>query len=101
MPTALANHAAAVTAGFKSVVTDRGSTVPAAERFEVTLEKHLVGGVGRRGGPLRAYGVGSSQANAEIAAAAALNAQRDHRYGKGAAGGSTSQDGSALTVDVS
>lgn len=101
MPTAHANHAAAVAAGYKSVVTDRGATVPAAERYEVVLEKYLVGGTGRRGGPMRAYGVGSSQANAEAAAAAALNAQRDHRYGKAAAGGSLSQDLAALTVDVS
>lgn len=101
MPTALANHAAAVTAGFKSTLTDRGTTVPAAERYEVVLEKHVVGGSGRRGGPIRAYGVGSSQANAEARAASALNEQRDHRYGKAAAGGSKSQDGAALTVDVS
>lgn len=101
MPTAHANHAAAVTAGFKSVLTDRGSSVAPAVRYEVMLEKYLVGPVGRRGGPMRAYGVGSSQANAEAAAASALNMQRDHRYGKGAAGGSTSQDGQALTVDVS
>lgn len=101
MPTVFANHAAAVTAGFKSTVTDRGATVPAAERFEVVLEKHLVGGSGRRGGEMRAYGVGSSQANAEARAASALNEQRDFRYGRAAAGGSKSQDGSTLTVDMS
>lgn len=101
MPTAYANHAAAVTAGFKSTVTDRGATVPAAERFEVVLEKHLVGGSGRRGGAMRAYGVGSSQANAEARALSALIQQRDHRYGKAAAGGSKSQDLQDLTVDVS
>ena len=101
MPTAHANQAAAVAAGFKSTVTDRASTVPASERFEVTLEKHIVGGAGRRGGPLRAYGVGSSQANAEAAAAAALNTQRNHRYGHAAAGGSKSQDLQDLTVDLS
>lgn len=101
MPTPHANHAAAVTAGFKSTLTDRGATVPAAERYEVTLEKPIVAGVGRRGGMMRAFGIGSSQANAEARALAALNEQRDHRYGRAAAGGSKSQDGVALTVDVS
>ena len=65
------------------------------------LEKQVVGPAGRRGGPLRAYGQGSSQANAEAHAATALNALRDHRYGRAAAGGSLSQDGAAMTVDVS
>lgn len=101
MPTAHASHAAAVTAGFKSIAVDRGSTVPAAERWEVTLEKHTVGGAKRTGAQLRAYGVGSSQAAAETRANDALTAQRNYRYGAAAAGGSTDQDGSALTVDVS
>lgn len=99
MPTLFANHAAAVTAGFKSVLVDRGATVPAAERFEVTLEKPIVAGAGRRGGMLRAYGVGSSQANAEARALSALHEQRDHRYGRAAAGGSKSQDGVSFVVD--
>lgn len=100
MPTAHANHAAAVAAGFKSVATDQGALAPPAERWEVTLEKHTVGGAKRTGSQLRAYGVGSSQANAEARATAALNAQRDFRYGAAAAGGSKNEDGDALSVDV-
>ncbi len=102
MPTAHASHAAAVTAGYTSTLTDRGVLYKfPAERYEVVLQRRVVGGAGRRGGPLRAYGVGSSQANAETRAIAALNNQRDHRYGFAAAGGSKSHDGAALTVDAS
>jgi hypothetical protein len=101
MPTAHANHAAAVAAGYSSTTVDRASTVPAAVRYETTLEKRIIGGTGRRSGVIRALGQGSSQANAEAAANTALTAQRDYRYGAAAAGGSLSQDGAALTVDVS
>lgn len=101
MPTAHANHAAAVTAGFKSVTIDRGSAVDASVRYETMLEKQLVGPANRRGAMLRAYGQGSSQANAEAAANNALTGQRNHRYGAAAAGGSKSQDLQDLTVDVS
>ena len=101
MPTPHASLAAAVTAGFKSVATDRGAGhLPASERWEVTVEKHIVGGLGRRGGLMRAYGVGSSQAAAETRALAALEEQRSWRYGRAAAGGSISHDGAALAVDV-
>lgn len=102
MPTAFANHAAAVTAGYKSILLDNGALAPdPTARYEVTLEKHLVGGIGRSGGLQRAHGVGSSQAAAETRALAALEGMRNYRYGNAAAGGSLSQDGAALTVDVS
>lgn len=101
MPTAHANHAAVVAAGFTATTNDLGATAEAAVRYEVTYEKSIVGGAQRSGGPLRAFGQGSSEANARTAAVAALNSQRDYRYGAAAAGGSKNQDGDALTVDAS
>jgi hypothetical protein len=96
MPSNLANIAAAIAAGYSETVNDKGASfADPAHRYTVTLEKHLVGDNGQSGGPTRAYGQGSSQANAETQALAALNAQRGHRYaGSGSNGGT-------LTTDVS
>ena len=98
-----ANHAAAVTAGYKTQATDRGAAfLPAAERWHVRLQKPIVGVVGQSGGEFRADGYGSSQANAEAAAATSLNGQRKVRYGAGTAntGKSHISDG-AMTDDLS
>jgi hypothetical protein len=101
MPTDLASIAAAITAGYKEIVADRGASwLPASARFEVTLEKHLTGQSGNSGAPVRAYGVGASQATAETQALAALNGQRSHRYGFAAAGGSQGSAGGSLSVDA-
>jgi hypothetical protein len=80
---ALANIAAATAAGYKETVLDRGASFsPAGVRFEVTLEGQQVGEPGGQSHvQLRAFGQGSSQANAETVALAALNNQRLHRYG--------------------
>jgi hypothetical protein len=85
MPTALADKTAAQTAGYSFTTVDRGSSHPAAVRFFCTAEKRIMGGSGQSGSMLRAYGEASSQAAAEAQAVAALNAQRDFRYGKAAA----------------
>lgn len=90
----LADIAACVSAGYKEVVLDRGAGAVAATRYEVLLEKQLVGG--RQSGiMLRGFGQGSSQANAEAAALATLNGDRRHRYG-----GANDSFGVALTPDV-
>src|SRR5438034_2077552 len=92
-----ANVAAAISGGYQEVVLDRGAGfADASRRFEVRLEKQLVGEPGCSGHTLRAYGTGSSQANAETQALAGLNAQRNHRYGAG----NTGNHGGALTLDV-
>ena len=96
MPNALANLAAAQAAGYSSIVHDRGAG--RSPRYFVTVEKHLTGATGASGGLARAYGEGDSQAAAEAKALAALNAQRNHRYG--IAGGSSDSRGGALTADV-
>ncbi len=106
MPAFFATAAAAVTGGFKQTTLDRGATAPTATRYQVTLEKPIVGEAGASGGLLSAYGEGSSQANAEAAATTALNSQRSHRYG-GSPGRATAdansvgQFGAAMTTDVS
>jgi hypothetical protein len=95
LPSALANIAAAVSAGYSETVLDRGAShVPAATRYTVTLEKHLSGD-SSAGAPWRAYGQGATQGDAETQALAGLNKQRDHRYA-----GTTGPRGGTLTVDT-
>lgn len=95
-----ANIAATATAGYKEIVTDRGASFsPASLRFEVTLEKMVVGASGDGQAILRAFGQGSSQANAEAVALAALNNKRAHRYGFDSAV-STSPHGGSHTTDA-
>lgn len=98
----LANIAAATAAGYKEVVTDRGASFAnPAVRYEVLLEKPVVGEPGKATPqPIRAYGQGSSQANAETQALAALNGQRDHRYGKDSAAVSKGSAGGTLVLDL-
>ncbi|MDF2753411.1 MAG: hypothetical protein K0S82_1794 [Gaiellaceae bacterium] len=98
MPSAHSNIAAAVGAGFKQITTDRGAASSVNDRFEVTLEKHLVGGALRRGSIMRATGQGATQGAAETAAVASLNAQRDLRYGKSGSG--KDSDLNSLATDV-
>jgi hypothetical protein len=102
--TDFANHAAAVAGGYKTQALDRGASFNPALRWEVQLEKWITGG-GGSGSMFRAFGQGSSQANAEAAATASLNAQRAHRYG-GSPGrasadvvNSPDSRGAAMTVD--
>ncbi len=90
-----ANVAAAITGGWQEIVLDRGSGWTPATRWEVTLEKYVVGEAGCSGTTLRAFGQGSSQANAETQALAGLNSQRRHRYA------GTGNHGGTLTLDVS
>ena len=90
----LADIAAATTAGYKSIVLDRGSGAVPATRYTVTLEKQLMGGR-PSGVTWRATGEGSSQANTEAAALATLNGNRRHRYG-----GAADSFVTTLTIDV-
>ena len=90
----LADLAAATTAGYKEIVLDRGSGANPAVRYEVTLEKQLVGGR-QSAATCRAFGQGSSQANAETQALANLNGKRALRYA-----GANDAYGATLTVDV-
>jgi hypothetical protein len=63
-------------------------------RYEVVLEKQLLGG--RQSGVMfRAFGQGSSQAAAETQALADLNGKRRARYA-----GANDSFGARLTVDV-
>lgn len=105
MPAGFANITAATTAGYKEVVTDRGAAYnPAGQRFYVLLEKPIVGESGASGGVIRAHGEGANQTAAEAVALAALNTQRNHRYG-GAPGradadaSSNGPRGGTLTAD--
>lgn len=93
-----ASIAAATAAGYKEIVLDRGASANVATRYEVTLEKPIVGEPGSSGGMLRAFGQGSTQAAAEAQALAALNEQRAHRYGRG--GGNKGAYGGSLTIDT-
>lgn len=87
-----ATHAAAVAAGYTSTATDRGANVN--PRWQVVLEKRLTG-AGSSGVVFRAIGEGASQAAAESQALASLNAQRAHRYGRGATNNVSSRVGAA------
>lgn len=101
MAASFANLAAAITAGYKQTTTDRGAAfLPAAERWHVRLSKPFVGVVGQSGGEARAEGYGSSQANAETAALAALQAQRKTRYGHGAANTGLPHTSGTMTDDL-
>jgi hypothetical protein len=88
-----ANLAAALAAGYKEIVNDKGGS--GADRFTVTLEKQLVGESGRSGTMFRAFGQGSTQVDAEAVALAALNEQRAYCR----AGGNKCTDGGALKID--
>jgi hypothetical protein len=103
MPTALANAAAAVSAGYIKTQTDFGAT--ANPRYMTVFSKPLTGLEGQSGNELRARGYSNvDAATADTVALAALNNQRLHRYGDAAAGGSkssTNPTGAALTVDGS
>lgn len=90
----LADIAATVTAGYKQITLDRGATWTASSRWEVTLEKQLVGGR-QSGVTYRGFGVGASQAAAETQALANLNGKRALRYN-----GTTDSFGTTLVVDV-
>ncbi len=100
MATDHASAAAAVIAGYKQTTLDRGAAyLPAGERFTVQLSKPIAGYIGGSGGEIRAHGVGSALATAETQAAAALNVQRKHRYGFGAANSGSGSYGGAMTDD--
>jgi hypothetical protein len=101
MPTNHASIAAAQTAGYKLVQQDRGAAYAnASNRFETLLEKWLSGQVGSAGSMFRAHGEGSSQANADAAALASLNEQRNIKYGRAAAGGNQDSTNQPMTADV-
>lgn len=100
MPSAHANIAAVQAAGFLVTQTDRGATF-GNDRFLTVIQKWMTGG-GTSGHLLKAHGVSSvSQAAADTNAVAALNKQRDLRYGAAAAGGGVDHTSTSLTTDVS
>lgn len=78
-----ASVAASAAAGYVETVLDRGAAfLPASRRFQVVIEKPLVGETGKGSGSrLEATGIGASQAGAEAVALAAINNARAHRYG--------------------
>lgn len=87
---ALANAAAAVSAGYIKTNTDRGiagvgagnaGTYPASERFQTVFSKDLAGPSGEAGVHVEFIGYGVDQNTAEIQALANLNAWRINRYG--------------------
>lgn len=98
MPTSLAAHANADSAGYKRTQLDRGSGK--SPRWITRYEKPSAGMPGQSGG-LMSVEVTSdvNQADADTKALAALNTQRNFRYGFAAAGGSVGPAGGALTVD--
>ena len=86
----LANIAAATAAKYSLVQVDRGTGATAVERFQTVLEKTVGGVVGDPVVIIRATGFGSTQNNADTAALANLNYQRDNRYGFDSAAASAS-----------
>src|SRR5690349_2838817 len=89
----LASIGAATSAGYREQTVDHGSGFPdSSHRWEVTLEKWLVGAPGQSGFMLRAVGSADTQANAEAVALSALNAQRRQRYGGGSSIPASSSD---------
>lgn len=111
--TDLADATAATTAGYKLTQADRGAapTTPnfsasQPARYSSVYSKPVVGSSLDSGFQVEARGESNaSQAAADAAALAALNAQRRHRYG-GAAGrasgasDSPTADGGSYTIDV-
>jgi hypothetical protein len=104
--TNLADHAAAVTAGWGRAQLDRGAGK--SPRFSSSYQKPLIGSTRESGFLALIEGTGddSSQANADTNALTSLNAFRRARYGGSsgrASGDANSNDifGNALTVDVS
>jgi hypothetical protein len=73
----LASIAAATGAGYKEIVIQKSANL-----FQVILEKTLAGDSKHNIHVSRAYGEGTTQANAETAALAALNSVRDERQRK-------------------
>lgn len=98
----LANIAAAVAAGYTETVLDRGASFsPAANRFEVLLEKQLTGEPNAQASVLfRAFGQGANQAAAEAVALAALISERQFRYGTDVGTTSTGPHSGAHTLDA-
>lgn len=87
---ALANAAAAVTAGYAKTNTDRGTggigaggapVYPASERFQTIFSKDFAGASGEPGVSVSAIGYGVDQNTAELQALANLNSWRANRYG--------------------
>ena len=96
-----ANLAAAISGGYKQTTTDRGASFsPAGERWHVQLSKPIVGVTGQSGTEFRAVGYGSSQANAEAQALAALHDQRKRRYAFGSANTGLPHTSGTMTDDL-
>jgi hypothetical protein len=80
----LASPAAAVTAGYAKVQSDRGALFKGGAQYLTMFEKWLTGEPGCAGFNFRTYGESSaSAAAADTAALAQLNQRRFWRYGKG------------------
>ena len=95
----LADHAAAVAAGYARIQTQQGG------RFRSEYQKPVSGEPGSAGGLFTASAESSvDQATADTQALASLNAQRRHRYGgsPGRASGDGNSNGSrggSMTAD--
>lgn len=95
---ALADNTAAVAAGYTRVQTDRGAGK--SPRYLSRYSKPVIGEPGATGGLLRADGNSDvDQATADAQALAALNGQRNLKYGVGATGNKGGY-GSTMTHDT-
>lgn len=82
--TTLASIAAATAAGYVLQRIDNDgkyAQIPSTARFETRLSRYLTGQDGEGGFTMEARATGTTQAGADTAALAALNAQRIARYG--------------------
>jgi hypothetical protein len=96
----LADNSAAVAAGYMRTQTDRGAG--RSPRYQTDYEIPLVGEPNATGQNWRAVGYSdTSQAAADTAALAALNGQRNLRYGTGTSGNEnvSAKTGAKLTRD--
>jgi hypothetical protein len=96
----LASAAAAVAAGYIKTQTDRGAGA-GSPRYITTFDKLVIGGGDEAHANTRAVGTSdASAAAADTQALAALNGQRNIRYGTGTTAGNDSR-GKQHTFDVS
>jgi hypothetical protein len=104
---ALANAAAAVSAGYVKTNTDRGvapvgagnaPVYPASERFQTIFSKDLAGPTGEAGSHVEFIGFGVDQNTAEINALANLNNWRLNRYGGDSASANAANTTPAITT---
>lgn len=98
MPADLADHAAALAAGYFRVQGDRG--VGKSPRFYSRYEKPTRGDSVSSGGLAVATGTAEDQTTADTKALLALNGFRRHRFGTDATNVNKGRGGNTLTTDA-